>query len=330
MPLSGGSQASLILGPLVGDQFRPSALEARLLADAADGRLDRHSYLAAALVAAGTSDLRTLHRYEARADALVNQLRAMGTAVGSPLQRAQAAFEFMHGWILRGGYSVDCSDVAVALDEGRYNCVSATVLYCHLARELGLPACGVELPGHVMARLLLPEGAVDVEVTCPEWFRRGPMCRIGPPASLGRAAERGPAQTPGGGGREVSGTALIAALYYNRGVDFLVRGDYAAAVVANLRAVELDPSSDTARGNLLASVNNWAISEGAGGRFSSAATLLAAGLALEPDFSTFATNYVHVHRQWAAALRASGRWAEVAALLERAAADPILAGRISP
>ena len=46
----------------------------------------------------------------------------------------------MHARLLRGGYQIDATDLAGVLEEGRFNCVSASVLYCYLAGRFGLDA----------------------------------------------------------------------------------------------------------------------------------------------------------------------------------------------
>jgi len=274
-------------------------LERRLFADADDGRLDEHSLLAAALVASGVEDEAMLHHQESQLAGLVAELRNSGAVAGSPRRQAQAVFEFMHRRILHGGYRVDCTDLTVALDEGRFNCVSASVLYVCLAGRFGLHARGLEVPGHAMSRLLLSDGRLDVETTCADWFRL-----IGDPRRQSRLVEkttgfRHPAGRAADECREVSGVELVATIYYNRGVDLLSRKRFARAVSANAKALRLDPSSETSRGNLLAALNNWAIALGSSGRYTEAAALLKRGLSLQPDYETLTANYLHVHHQWA-------------------------------
>jgi len=121
--------------------------------------------------------------------------------------------------------------------------------------------------------------------------------------------------------REVSGVGLVATIYYNRGVDLLMQKDYPRAVKANVKALWLDPSSETARGNLLATVNNWAIAEGSAGRYGVAAGLLRTGLAVDSGFRAFHANFVHVHRQWIDALCREGRFEQSCALLRSARRD---------
>lgn len=305
-------------------------LELRLFEDAADGRWDDHSLLAAALVASGASDATSLQRYEARFAQWVAELRRSGRVTGSPRQKAEAVFAFMHGTCLRGGYQADCTVLTATLDQGRFNCVSASVLFHCLLSQFGVHAQGLETPGHAMSRLLLPEGRLDVETTCPEWFRL-----LGDPTKKAQtAANTLGTESPQGRvsrqGREVSDVQLVATIYYNRGLDLLEQQQFAQAVAANAKALRLDPGSTTARGNLLATLNNWAIAEAGAGRLGEAAELLRQGLAVDPGYATFQNNYRHVYRRWIAQLAAAGRGEEADRLAQQAAADPILAAPATP
>jgi tetratricopeptide (TPR) repeat protein len=111
----------------------------------------------------------------------------------------------------------------------------------------------------------------------------------------------------------------VATIYYNRGVDLLADEDFAGALSANAKALRLDPTNRTARGNLLATLNNWAISLGRAGRYADAVDLLRQGMALDAGYETFALNLAHVHHQWAEDLCRRGRFQEALDLLDRAA-----------
>ncbi len=312
-------------GPDAGSPYRrfegPLApLEERLFADAADGRLDRHSLLAAALVAGGTLDETAIRRYEARLAALADELARSGKVAGTPRAQARAIFEFLHRRILTGGYHLNASDVGAALDQGRFNCVSASVLFNCLAAEFGLDVRGLEVPGHAMSRVVLDGVSLDVETTCPRWFELA-----GDPKKEAEAV----AQTTGfrhaasgsADRREVAGAELVATIYYNRGVDLLAEGRFEEALAANAKALRLDPANATARGNLLATLNNWAISLGRAGEYARAAAALRGGLSVDPSYATFDVNFTHVHHQWVEKLEREGRYEEAAALLSAAAAE---------
>lgn len=289
-------------------------LEEGLFADAADGQWQEHSLLTAALIASGVDTPARLQHYDARLGELAGQLRRSPAMSGSPRQQAQAILEFLHARILRGGYRLDCTDLTIALDEGRFNCVSASVLFNCLAERLGLRALGLEIPGHAMSRLVLADGVLDVETTCPEWFRlmddpEKQAALVEKTIGL-RRSEQTPAQR-----RVVSGVELVATIYYNRGVDLLAQKQFAEAVAANAKALRLDPRNGTARGNLLATLNNWAIELGTAGQHAEAIRTLERGLVLDASYATFKTNYVHVYHQWADQLSQNGRFSEAADLL---------------
>ena len=312
-------------------------LEERLFADAANGHFDRLTLLEAALVASGVDDPADLTRYRAQVAGRVEDLRRSGTVCGTPRQQAQAIFEFLHRRILTGGYRLECTDLRHALDHGRFNCVSATVLFNCLAGEFGLKVCGLETPGHAMSRLQTPDAPLDIETTCPRWFQlldRPQKQAELVEKTLGRLpAKDRPASRPGTVPafaqrkrdcplpREISAVELMAMIYYNRGVDLLGEKRFPEAAAANAKSMRLDPSNATARGNFLATLNNWAIDLGTSGRYGEAAELLASGLQIDPTYEAFGLNYVHVYRQWTAHLCAAGEFDQALGLLARAAAQ---------
>jgi len=335
--------------------------EVRLLDDAADGRLDQHTLLRAALIASGATEPQQIARYERRVACLIDQLRAAlakqpGSAAetaapqraagerAAPQQTAgekatpeqtagervtaEAILRFMHQEVFSGGYQLPHTDLRRTLDEGRYNCVTGTVLYLTLAEALGIEGCGLEMPRHAMVRLMLAGRAVDVETTCAEWFSLEPRDRLvhaAQPTTLprGRPGTQSTtaAQPPPAGGR--TGTAparevpaalralapaeLAAMVYYNRGVDRLAEGRFAEAAAANAKALRLDPLSRTAYGNLLATINNWAVDRAGRGEFVGALALLERGRELDAAYEPFRLNYLHVACQWSNSLCRQGR-----------------------
>ncbi len=294
-------------------------LEERLFADAADRQLDEFSLLQSALIAGGVRQAETLQLYEEQFAAMVDQLRESCIPAGPPRERAKKIFEFMHRRVLSGGYRIDCTDLRATLDEGRFNCLSASVLFNCLAEEFGLPVCGLEIPGHAMSRLLLDDGPLDLETTCPGWFQL-----TDDPAGQAEAVAR----TIGhispkdrSNPREVSPVEIAAMIYYNRGVDLLAEKQFADAAAANTKALRLDPASTTARGNLLAVLNNWAIELGAANRHAEAVELLREGLAFDPKYEPFVLNYVHVHHRWVEQLCRVGQLDEALDVIARAAEE---------
>jgi tetratricopeptide (TPR) repeat protein len=294
-------------------------LESRLFADAADGQLHELSPLEAALVASGIDTVDSLRHYEQKAAALVGQLRSSTALAGTPREQVAAIFGFLHEHVLRGGYDLAYTDLRRVLDNGRFNCVSATVLMNYLAGQLGLDCRGLEMPGHAMTRVRLADGVLDIETTCPHWFHLRddswqPSVALTKTVGAAAAGDRSKA-------REVSPVQMAAMIYYNRGVDMLNEKRFAEAARANAKALRLDSQNATARGNLLATVNNWAIDLGNSQHFTDAVDLLRRGLAMDAKFEPFAQNYVHVHRQWVDELCRENRFEEASKVLSRATAE---------
>ncbi len=262
--------------------------EQRLLNDLADGRLDQHSVLEAALAASGASEemiARSLQVVSERV-ALWKSQQLVG---GSESQRAAALLLLMHRDLLGGGYRHDASDLADTLCTGRFNCVSATLLWQHLAAEFQITAVARQLPGHLQSVLLVGGQRTLVETTCPRWFMLVSESEPAHAVSIAREGAVSSGQSVEQA-RELDDAALIASVYYNRGLAMLAQREFAAAVAASYTAHRLDPESAAARGNLLATLNNWALYLAEHGQTSRAVWLLETGLAVAPEHESFRVN----------------------------------------
>jgi len=316
---------------------RLSELEQRLFDHIHDGTFGEFSLLEAGLIAGGVDRLDELSRYSKRFDELVESLRRSGKVCGTPRERAQAVFTFLHQSVLCGGYRLQSSDLRMAIDRGRFNCVTASLLFNCLAQRFELKAAGLEIPGHAMSRLELPQEILDIETTCPRWFtlndrpgmtyfRRADEPAQAQQETTARAdlAVRSPARdaadkTPPL--RPVSEVELVATIYYNRGVELLAKKLFADAAAANAKAVRLDPKNATAKGNYLATINNWAVDLAISGNYERAAALLRLGLVTDPSYEAFRSNYVQLFRRWSEHLCRNGRYDDAVRLLGQAAKD---------
>ena len=275
-----------------------SDLERRLFSEIHEGRFNHFSLLEAGLIAGGVDRDEELRRYCRRFDALAESLRRSGNVRGTPHAQARAIFEYLHRQLLHVGYSLQASDLRQAFDHGRFNCVTATVLMNCLARRFDLKAVALQLPGHAMSRLVLPHEVLDIETTCPKWFDRDKG-----DSPIFADTKIGTVPSP----RQISDVQLVATIYYNRGVDLLAERRFGGAAAANAKAVLLDPNNATARGNYLATINNWGIELATTGEYSKAAELFRLGLATDSAYEAFHVNYVKLYREWTAQLCRDGR-----------------------
>jgi tetratricopeptide (TPR) repeat protein len=289
-----------------------NCLEARLLADAQRGRLQAFTPLGAALVASGVEDDATLRAYERKATALADELQHSVILTGTPRKRIESIFGFLQRQVLVGGYDLGCTDLRRLLDEGRFNCISASVMFNYLAGRCGFECRGLEMPAHSMSRVILAEGPLDIETTCPSWF--------GKANSLRDTSWRATA-CAGRSVREVTPLQMAAMIYYNRGVDLLGDKRFAEAAACNAKALRLDPQNATARGNLLATINNWSIDLGNQGHYAEAIDLLRRGLSIDPSYAALSQNFVHVHHQWVDNLCHNGQYEAAFTVLSRASSE---------
>jgi tetratricopeptide (TPR) repeat protein len=297
------------------DPLPNSPLESRMLADPAAGQFRQFTLIEAALVASGVDRPDELERFRQRYVVWRDAARQICRSQKSPERRAELLFDFMHREILTGGYDSRATELTHPFNDGTFNCASATVMFTALATDCGLIVRAVERPRHAMCALYIDGERIDIETTCSDWFQLTPAMRR--EAELDAQSRNRAAGRPASP-REICPAALAAVIYYNRGVDLLYEKRFAEAVSVNLRALLLDTENETAYGNLLASINNWALARCADGDYREAAGLLAQGLSIAPDHEPFHANQRHVYRMWIQSLVAAGH--EPDALMVLAAA----------
>lgn len=310
---SGADELALPPGVTLSD----STVESRLLAEARAGQTAGRWLFEAALAAGGTLDEPALACHRNAWQGWLATLR-QATAACGPREQAEAIFEYLHRHVLRGGYRSDCTDLAHTLAGDGYNCVGATLLFHSLADALGLSVGAVETPEHVYSVVKTPSGPLDIEMTCRRWFeviddraKRRALVE----ETLGK---KSPDSTSG---RPLSAAGLVALIYYNAGVDALVDERFSDAAQYNLKALRLDPANRLARGNLLATLNNWALARAGRRDYAGAIELLGHGRRIDSDHEPFRANLITLYQRWSDDLSAQGREIEARAVRARARSE---------
>jgi hypothetical protein len=223
---------------------------------------DRPNPAAASLVlqvaAACGHSPETAARVESELAARIEQLRSRGTVVGDARSRALAIHEFIHAEILRGKYDPAASDVAMVLAGGSYNCASVSALFLTLAQAFEVEATAASVVGHVWCRVKTDAGPLDVETTCRDWFILEASRAHLTPAEHARQSQAWQDHRERiSRARKLDQSAFLAVFHYNRGVGLLRKSQFAAAVAANLAALQLDWRCQPAYGNLWAALQGW-------------------------------------------------------------------------
>ncbi|MGQ9607205.1 MAG: hypothetical protein ACUVTW_13475 [Thermogutta sp.] len=289
-------------------------LERRVFQDADDGRWDTLSLPEAAAVAAGVREAGELEWLRRRMEYHVRNASRRIATDASARQRLESVFHYLHREILTGDYRLEATSPLEPLTRGRYNCVSATVWFCTLAQRLGLEVEPLQSPTHAYCRVDCGDQSVIVEATCAEWFDLpgdNPGKSPGDAHLLANAGggEKGPlisgprfAGKPdpyGEAARSMSPVALVGTVYYNHGVEAVLRKRFAGAVADNVKALFLDPGNRTARDNLLAALNNWAIAAAGEKDYSAAAQRLRLAMRIDPGYGPLPGNLTQLYARWA-------------------------------
>lgn len=294
-----------------------STTEVDLFLDTADTFLDEHRLLDAALIAEGMLDRSQRDACLQKFDEAFRELQSSLDEAVDKEKQAGLLLDAIHRKLFFGGYRVDCTRLSEVLAVGQFNCVSATIAFCEYATELGLETVAIEVPGHVLCGLSVGGRRIEVETTCGHWLltanrealRAGFIPPTGSTSELeadslgmlkGGRSTSALASKPGplAWRQEMPVSALVAIVYYNRGLDELARGEYEAAAVSNVNALRINPHSPAAWSNLLATINNWALAANRQGNFSLATTLLREGIELAPNHALFQSNLEIVSRLW--------------------------------
>ncbi|MCL2742275.1 MAG: tetratricopeptide repeat protein [Planctomycetaceae bacterium] len=299
--------------------------ERALLDDAADGKWDNYSLFRSALIAEGVRDLNQIQKYENRINSALSSVAAnlQNEGKSDAASVTKELFNALHRELLTKPYNIDCTTLSQVFETGHFNCVSATVLFNVLSEKAGLDVCALEMPGHALSRVKYDGQSMNLETTAPNWFslqneearKQATLYRVARPVmadgnpEVANAAVQNVdiAKTV----REITPVQLIATIYYNKGVDYLNKKMYAEAIAANVKALHLDPNSETAWGNLLAAINNWAIEMTTDSkRYDLAATLLEQGVYLDKNYEKFNANQLHTYYNWMRDLALEGRTAD--------------------
>lgn len=292
------------------DSLVPAArtpLEDRLLADAADGKLDQLGLASAAFIASGATDDKRLARYVSQFKSLVDQAKAAVHAAGkTDAEKGRLVFAWLHqGFFAR--YRSNWTDLTDVFDTREFNCVSSATLYNAVGEQFGLDLRAIEVPDHVFSLLAAGAELLDVETTTPAGFNP-----VRDPAALQEFQKRTGfvyiEDRHSRQRREVGDVGLVAIVYYNRGVGFSDAGKHAEAAACYMKALDLDPGNSSALRNLVAEYNNWGVDAMKAGDFPQAIRIFREGLRIDAFNPPLDGNRTVAFQNWGVARIKAKDW----------------------
>lgn len=286
-------------------QKTPEKLTGHLQRDLADGALHDFSLFQAALVVGGVQTAEELRRrtdeFQQRCLPIVAELQT----IADPSRKAHRLANQFHETFLSGGYRASFSELPRTLDSGRYNCVTATILFQAVAQQCGFKPQARASAFHVFTSLP-GEPTLYIETTCPDW---PPSPWDSWPSEMQDRVRES---------RQLTDVQLLGKVYYNLGVSALEARRFADASESLHMAARLDAWDLAARDNRLATFNNWALAECEVGGYRKATDLVLQGLAIDADYGPLLTNDVYVHKKWVAHLCDLEQFASAIQVLEQA------------
>jgi len=287
-----------------------AADERSLFEEARAGKLDRWSFADACLIASGVTDATGRKGYLAKLDRIEAEARSATESAKTPAEKGERLLKFLHAGPMKGGYVSKQTDLHTLLDDGTFNCVSSAALYNVIGRRLGLDLAAVEVPEHVFSVLRDGDRRIDVETTSPQGFN---------PKGVKTPKGATPADRYAGKRREVGELGLAAVIAYNHGVGLAEGKQYHEALLANFRALSLDPTNPGAANNALAGFVNWGLELSEAGKYEEALAVVAAGLEAAPKDAALANNRKAIWQHYAAARTKAGETDAALEVLRRAA-----------
>lgn len=131
------------------DESSQNNLEASLIKDIADGRLDM-TLEEACLIASGVNSAKKMREYREKMNHLISLIgQETGvTKTTDPLAKAQILFDWLQTNANEGTYK-DCYDVRDVLNLKIGNCLSYAVRFTVICRYYGVDVKNVLIPGHI-------------------------------------------------------------------------------------------------------------------------------------------------------------------------------------
>ena len=258
-----------------------SATERELLEDLADGELADFSVLEAALIIAGHDAGHVVDLKRIFSDSLARCSRTIRNEPDRN-QRIRILFKHLNDEFLHGNYQPDLYDVGRTLNDGDFNCLTATILFHSLCQAHAIEVQAIWEPSHVQCWVPTSESSgILVETTASHAWSA-----VGPHMAASKLVDR-----------RLSTSELIAKVFYNRGVCELRKHDYQHALAMTWASSLLDPGDKPAQHNLRACFNNWALKAFQQNDLELAKKLLEEGLNLAPDYAPLSRNRAMLIRE---------------------------------
>ncbi|MEK6796638.1 MAG: hypothetical protein AABZ39_17815 [Spirochaetota bacterium] len=301
-------------------------IESSFFADIDDGKLDDFTAYDAFLIASGLCERAEYTAYQKKIHAIRDKALAdLGSSRGEdPYALGKKLLFWLYDNVLKT-YQATATVAYTILDNGEYNCLSASILYCLLAADLGLPVYGVMVPDHAFCVLKDARGDKDIETTVKYGFDPGSkeIEKLRNETRYVYVPKNNYSKR-----EEMSVLSLIANLYGNR-ISLLQHstGDCEKDMPKYKKGYYIDPRSTFFRENIASCFHNLAIFAVQKNAFTAAMDIIRQGKVFDPkgDYRTLTLQVYQTQARTAAATNDfAGAIAKTKEAFREYPADPLM------
>jgi tetratricopeptide (TPR) repeat protein len=301
-PVFPGQAAETAFPGISPDQF--TSLEQSFFEDLSDGTLRGFDPYDAFLIASGIVQADAFSAARQRVRQIRKQALAGLDREADPYSLGKTLLFRLHDQVFKE-YDETASAAGMLLDQGKYNCLSSSILYYLIARDLGLAVSGALVPGHTFCVLSDPRGDKVVETTVRYGFDPGQV----EVEQLKRQTRYVYVpETVYTEKKTVTWRELMSLLYTNNLnlAGLVVHDDYADYLPRFRKALLFDPANAVFEKNMVVCLNNLVVLSLEAGRWEQAQAFIQEGKSLKSAAGIFEEFEIQYYNQ-AAIKRADTR-----------------------
>ncbi|MFC1500956.1 tetratricopeptide repeat protein [Elusimicrobiota bacterium] len=163
---------ALVAEKLNFENHEVTKLEKDFFDDLDDGKLDKYTLIDAFVIASGITNVSDFNLYKAQLQEIKNNAVNKIVFNKDPYITAKRILFWLHDNVF-GEYSFGSSYADDIVNEKKFNCVSASIMYVIIAKDLGLDVVGVIVKDHAFCMLKDRRGNKDIETTIRYGFDPG-------------------------------------------------------------------------------------------------------------------------------------------------------------
>lgn len=292
----------------------PKAFDLKIRAAEKELLSNNASLLSQALIASGVAPT-YIRKYMNSYQKLLSNFKALSNGLDN-YKKADRLLEYLHNTVLKR-YHEKADGIDIVFTRGIFNCVTSSILYNIVLKDLGIQSRGVLLPEHVTSQVAVNGKWLDTETTVAQGFDAGNNKKAAKSFEKITGYVYVPSSRRGNNVTYINLRDYIALIYSNRGVFAMERSNYNAALNHLYKASLVAPHLKDVLKNFMGAYNNYALYFMNQKNFKKAEEVIKEAITFFPDSKTLQDNQRKFYRNWAYDLSKQGQHENAIALIKQ-------------